>query len=551
MGWKDEDLSKPQVLVECTYGYSHPGSAHLEDVSKRVEASVNASGGKAACFFTTDICDGIAQGHEGMNYSLLSREFLAGMVEIHAKAEGLDGMVLISSCDKSVPAHLMAAARLDLPTIHVPGGCMLPGPEMLTLEMVGSYYSLWKKGRVSEAELKLKQKQACPTCGACAFMGTACTMQVMSEALGLALPTSALIPVTSEDLGTLAEKSGERVVGLIEENLGPSKILKKEAFENAIMVHSAIGGSTNVVLHLAAIAREVGVKIGPKEFNDLQRDIPLLADVRPSGKYPSTFFRPAGGVYKIMREIGEHLCLDALTVTGKTVGENLRELEAEGYFEKSDGYLMEHGLRPEEIIRPLDAPVKRLGAIAVLQGNLAPEGAIVKQTAVDSAMFSHLGKARVFDREEDALKAVQDGRVKPGSTVIVRYEGPKACGMPEMFYLTEAIASDPELNQTTALVTDGRFSGASRGPCVAHVSPEAAEGGPIAVVEDGDLIKIDIKRRRLDIVDTRGKRLTESVIRKRLRRWKRPKTRYERGVLGVFTRLTTSAAKGAYIQVQE
>jgi len=383
-------------------------------------------------------------------------------------------------------------------------------------------------------------------------MGTACTMQITSEALGLALPTSSLIPVTSEDLTILAKKTGERVMGLIEENIKPSKILKKENFENAIMIHSAVGGSTNAVLHITAIAKEAGFKITPKKFDELQKDIPLLVDIRPSGKYPSTFFRSAGGVYRIVREIKEYLCLDALTVTGKTVGENLHGLEDKKYFEKSSSYLTKYRLRPKDVIRPLNTPVKKLGTIAILKGNLAPEGALIKQTALDPAMFFHIGKARVFDCEEDALKAIQKGEIKPGSTVIVRYQGPKGSGMPEMFYLTEAVASDDELNRTAALITDGRFSGASRGPCVGHVSPEAVEGGPIAIVEDEDLIRIDLQRRRLDIIGMKGNKLTckkevEDVIRKRLRRWRKPKARYKRGVLGLFTRFAASGMKGAYI----
>jgi dihydroxyacid dehydratase (EC 4.2.1.9) len=553
MDWSEEDLEKPQILVESTYGQSHPGSFHLDLLVGEVDKGVWESGMKPANSYATDICDGIAQGHDGMNFSLASREIIADMVEIHATAEPYDGLVLISSCDKAIPAHLIAAARLDMPTIHVPGGSMITGFGGLTLEQVGTFAADYERGKMSADEYRFYKLNVCPSCGACQFMGTASTHQVLAEALGLALPGSALIPTSFNTLGKMARKAGKQIKYLIENNITARTILTREAFINAIIVHAAIGGSTNALLHLPAVAHEVGIELEPEVFDEINRRIPYLADVKPSGKYPTEYFYYAGGVPAVMRELKGYLNLNVMTVTGKTLGENLKDLEDSGYFKLSAGYLSKFGLKREDVIRPIDNPIQSNGSIAILKGNLAPDGAVVKHSAVSKDMLVHKGQARVFDSEEDALNAIIKRTVKPGDVIIVRYEGPKGSGMPEMFYATEALASDPELVSTTALVTDGRFSGASRGPCIGHVSPEAAEGGPIALIEDGDIILIDIPGRMLDIVGINGKELlpedVERILVERKNKWIKPESRFKSGVLGVYSKLAVSAMKGGYMEI--
>lgn len=393
------------------------------------------------------------------------------------------------------------------------------------------------------------QRNACPTVGCCSFMGTANTMQAMSEALGLAMPTSASMPAFMNDIKQNAEACGRRIVQMLDEGMKTRDILTRDSFENAIMVHAAIGGSTNALLHLPTIAREVGIKLHPVLWDELNRKIPFLLNVRPSGTYPAIFFWYAGGVQGIIREIKDHLHLDAMTVTGRTLGENLEELEKRHYFDKVKRYLVNYRLSAEDIIAPADNPIGE-GALAILQGNLAPSHAVVKYSAVPREMFKHMGPAVVFKNDKDTFDAIVGGKIKKGSVIVIRYVGPKGCGMPEMFYPTEALASSPELHDTTALVTDGRFSGASRGPCVGYVSPEAMEGGPIAIVEKDDLIEIDIPGRGLNLVGVKGKRedneIMEAIIRERLAKWKKPPEKYW-GVLGLYTRLATSAMDGGYM----
>ncbi len=550
MDWTIEDLGKPQIIVESTYGYAHPGSIHLDKVSRAVGLGVFEKGGKPSYFYASDMCDGVAQGHEGMNFSLVSREIIAYMVEIHALSSPFDGLVLVSSCDKSMPAHLIAAMRIDMPTVIVPGGVMAEGPGMVTLEQVGTFHSMLKRGEISTEEYLSKTRSSCPTCGACAFMGTANTMQVMAEALGLALPTSAVHPAYLNSFYRLAREAGKRVVELVEENLTPSRIVTRNSIENAVMIHSAIGGSTNALLHIPAIAREAGVNVGIDLFDELHREIPFLLNCRPSGRYPTSLFWYAGGVQAVIRELKDYLHMDELTVTGKTLEENLKELESSGFFEKSAEYLKNYELNVRDVLASVNEPLSREGAIAVLRGNLAPDGAVVKKIAVDPQMLVHKGSAKVFDSQEEALKAIFDGEIARGDVVVIRYAGPKGLGMPEMFYVTEAIASNEELSRTVALVTDGRFSGASRGPCIGHVSPEAAEGGPIAFLEDEDLVEIDIPERKLNIVGLKGSEAEneeiEAVLKERAKEW-RPKKRFTRGVLALYTSTATSPSKGGYI----
>lgn len=446
MGWSEEDLEKPQIFLQSTWGESHPGSVHLLELVSEAERELIKLGARPAKYTTTDICDGIAQGHDGMNYSLLSREMICNMIEIQASAAPFDGGLFFASCDKGLPAHLKAIARLNMPSIIVPGGVMKAGPNMLTLEQVGTYGAMLKRGQITPEQFRKIQKDACPSCGACSFMGTAVTMQVMAEALGIALPGTAAIPAFSGELKAAVRCAAARLMAIVECNLKPSDIMTKKAFENAIMVHAAIAGSTNALLHLPAVAHELGITIEPELFDRLHRIVPYIVNVRPSGYYPAEYFWYAGGVPAVMEEIRELLHLDQLTVTGKTVGENLDELKSGGYYENCHKYLARLGLKKEDIIRPLNNPLQPQGAIAVLKGNLAPEGAVVKHSAVAKNMLRVTLTARPFDSEEEAFAAVINGRVKPGDAVIIRYEGPRGSGMPEMFYTTEAIASDPELS---------------------------------------------------------------------------------------------------------
>ena len=551
-GWKIDELSKPQIIVESSYGHSHPGSAHLDKLGDEAGIGIKEKGGRAANYFVTDICDGEAQGHDGMNYSLVSRDIMAAMMEIHVKATPFDAGVFIASCDKSVPAHLMAIARLDMPAIFMPGGIMKAGPNLLTLEQIGTYSAQYERKEITEEQFMVYKRDACPDCGACSFMGTASTMQVMAEALGIALPGSALIPAHLPELKETTRKAGEHALGLAKEELKPSDIMTIQAFENAIMVHAAIAGSSNSLLHLPAIAHELGIQLSPDLFDKIHRKIPYLLNIRPSGFWPGEYFWYAGGVPAIMEEIKEFHHLDVMTVTGKTLEENLKDLQLNGFYENCHKYLPTLGVKVGDIIKPLHTPIKAQGAIAILKGNLAPEGAVVKHSAISPRLMQVTLKARVFDCEENAIEAVLQKKIHPGEAVFIRYEGPKGSGMPEMFYTTEAIASDPELVETIALITDGRFSGATRGPAIGHVSPEASEGGPIALVENDDLIRIDIPARTLDIIGTdsieRSVEEIEKILSERRAHWIKPESQYKKGILDIYTHNSVSPMKGAYME---
>lgn len=548
MGWTEEDLEKPQILVESTFGDSHPGSAHLFELVNLAAQGVQEAGGKAARYFATDICDGMAQGHDGINYSLASRDAICNLIEIHERATTFDAGVFIASCDKAVPAHLMAIGRTNLPTVMVTGGVMDAGPGLLTLEQIGMYSAMCARGEISEEKFKWYKHHACPSCGACSFMGTASTMQIMAESLGLMLPGTALLPAMCEDLRTAAERAGRQAMFLAEKNLRPHDMVTMESFENAIMVHAAISGSTNALMHIPAIAHEFGIDLDADTFDRMHRGAHYLLDIRPAGRFPAQYFYYAGGVPRVMEEIKSMLDLDAMTVTGKTLGENLEELQKSGYYEKCDEYLKKTGLARTDVIRSFEKPIGSDGTIAVLRGNLAPEGAVIKHSAVPKKMHHALLRAHPFDCEEDAIDAILKHRIQPGDAVFIRYEGPRGSGMPEMFYTTEAISSDPELSASIALITDGRFSGASKGPAIGHVSPEAAQGGPIALAEEGDLILIDVKTRKLEIVGVAGEEKTpeemDAILKERKKAWKKRPSRYDSGVLSVYTRLAASPMKG-------
>lgn len=553
MGWSVEDLEKPQILVESTFGDSHPGSAHLFDFVNLACEGVKQAGGRAARYFATDICDGMAQGHDGINFSLASRDAICNLIEIHERATTFDAGVFVASCDKAVPAHLMAIGRTNLPVVMVTGGVMDAGPDLLTLEQIGMYSAMCQRGEISQEQFMYYKHNACPSCGACSFMGTASTMQIMAEALGLMLPGSALMPAMCEDLKDVALRAGRQAMFLAKEELRPRDMVTLKSFENAIMVHAAISGSTNAMMHIPAIAQEFGVELDADTFDRMHRGAHYLLDIRPAGRWPAQYFYYAGGVPRVMEEIKSMLHLDVMTVTGKTLGENLEELKQSGYYEKCDEYLAKTGCKRTDIIRSFEKPIGTNGTIAVLRGNLAPEGAVIKHSAVPKAMHKALLKARPFDCEEEAIEAILTHKIQPGDAVFIRYEGPKGSGMPEMFYTTEAISSDPELSASIALITDGRFSGASKGPAIGHVSPEAAQGGPIALVEEEDLILIDVAERRLEIVGVEGEEKTpqemEKILAQRKANWKPKTPRYQEGVLGVYTALAESPMKGGRMKL--
>lgn len=558
-GWKKEDLSKTQVMIESTFGDSHPGSGHLDVLVEEVRKGIDEAGGHGARYYCTDICDGESQGTDGINYSLVSREMIANMIEIHANATPFDAGVYLASCDKGMPGNLIGLARVNIPSIVVPGGTMNAGPEMLTLEQLGMYSAKYQRGEIDEEKLNWAKCNACPSCGACSFIGTASTMQIMAEALGLALPGSALMPATSPDLLEFAREAGAQAVKLASlPNMRPSDIVTRESFENAILVHAAVSGSTNCLLHIPAIAHEFGIEITGDTFDRLHRNARYLLDVRPAGRWPAECFYYAGGVPAIMEEIREHLHLDVMTVTGKTLGENLDELKENGFYERCDKWLQEFNARydvnltKEDIIRSYDNAIGTDGSIAVLRGNLAPEGAVIKHTACPKEMFQAVLRARPFDSEEECLDAVLKHKVKKGDAVFIRYEGPKGSGMPEMFYTSEAISSDKELGRSIALITDGRFSGASTGPVIGHCSPEAVDGGPIALVEDGDLIEIDVPARKLNIIGINDERKSmeeiDAVLIERRKKLKQHKPKYKNGVLRLFSQHAASPMKGAYLE---
>lgn len=551
MNWTEEDLGKPQVLVESAYGMGHPGTFHFRPLIEEVSNGVFEAGGKPGVFYASDICDGVVQAHAGMSYSLVSRDVQAALIEIHALGHPHDGMVLISGNDKSVPAHLVAIARCDLPAIHVPGGTQLNAPNYVTSDQLWGMGAAVERGEMPHADLELHQRGACPSCGACQFMGSASTGQVVAEALGLALPGSALMPVALTRHLRVARAAGKQILRLIEQDLRPSKILTHEAFENAIMLHAAVGGSTNMLLHLPAIAREVGLDVTIDDFDRIHRQVPVLANAKTTGKYPVEYLWYAGGVPAVMLELRDMLHLDCLTVTGKTLGENLREIEDSTFFFETRGYLANVRVSQEEVIRPRKDPFGPEGGVAVLRGNLAPGGAVIKHFSVPREMHVHIGPARVFDTEDRAVEALLRRDIKPGDVVVIRYEGPRANGMPEMYYATAIIAASKELSATCAVITDGRYSGAAKGPAVGHVTPEALDGGPIALIEEGDLVEINVPERRLAITGTQARSMTPSevdqILSERSARWTRPKARHTRGILSLYSRVAASPTDGAYL----
>jgi len=529
LGVTDEDLGKPFIGIANSFTELVPGHMHLDKLVEYVKAGVRAAGGVPFEFNTIAICDGLAMGHEGMHYSLPSRELIADSVEVMAEAYRFDGLVLLTNCDKITPGMIMAAARLNIPAIVVTGGPMLSGrygrrrvDVTAIFEAIGEYSA----GKISLEDLRALEDYAFPGCGSCNGMYTANTMACVAESLGLSLPGCATALAVSSKKLRIAKRSGERIVEMVKENLKPSDILTRKAFENAIAVDMALGGSTNAVLHIKAIAEEAGIDLPLKIFDETARRVPHICDMRPSGPHDLEELDAAGGIPAVMSVLRDKLYLDALTVTGKTVGENIRDAV----------------VYDSEVIRPLDKPVHSEGGIAVLFGNLAPNGAVTKVTAISQRMLVHKGPARVFDSEEDAMRAILNREINSGDVIVIRYEGPKGGpGMREMLSPTAAVAG-MGLSESVALITDGRFSGATRGPCIGHVSPEAAEGGPIAALKDGDIISIDIPARRLDV------ELSNEEIKKRLSTWKPRPPKIFKGYLRRYWYLVQSADRGGTLR---
>jgi len=530
LGLTDEEIGRPMIGIANSANEVIPGHLHLHQLSDAVKAGVRMAGGTPLEFFTIGICDGIIMGHEGMKYSLSSRELIADSIESMAMAYPFDGLVLIPNCDKIIPGMMMAAARLNIPTILVSGGPMLAGEfqgreiDLITVfESVGKV----KVGEMTEKDLKEVEGCACPGVGSCAGMFTANSMNCLAEVLGLALPYNGTIPAVFAERIRLGKKSGIQIMELIKKNVTPSKILTEKAFENAVTVDMAFGGSTNTSLHLPAIAREAGIKLSLQTFNKISGKTPHLCNMSPGGPYHIQDLHHAGGIPALMKELsrGGLIHQGPLTVTGKSVEGNLKGKK----------------IFNPEVIRPLERPYHPTGGLAVLFGNLAPGGAVVKQSAVDEAMLKHRGPARVFDSEEEAIKVILDGKIKKDEVVVIRYEGPKGGpGMREMLGPTSAIVGVGR-DRDVALLTDGRFSGGSRGAAIGHISPEAAEGGPIAAVRNGDQIEIDIPGKKLNLL------ISNEELEKRLSQWKPPKRKLK-GYLKRYARLVTSANTGATFQ---
>ena len=533
-GWDDTDILKPQIMVESVYGDSHPGSTHLNQVVEQAVYGVYEKGGKPAKYYATDICDGCAQGHDGMNVVLASREAIANMVEVHASAVPWDGMILASSCDKSIPAHLKAAARMNIPTIFMPGGSMRPGPNMTTSLVAGDISLRQKrKDAITEQEIRDYKLTGCPSVGACTFLGTASTMQCMAEALGLTLPGAALVPATMRDILQYARYAGRKIMELVEKQITARKVITESSIRNAIKACLAMSGSTNAVMHLTAIAHEAQIDMDVvSEFDSLSRTTPQLAKMNPACKYNIVDFYKDGGVPRLMENLQTLLDTGVMTVTGQTLAENIK---THHYLYPATG-LVNH---------TLDDPFGYSGGVAVLRGNLAPDTGVTKPGAFDKSLHHFEGEAICFDSEEEAEEAILAGKVHEGHVVVIRYEGPKGGpGMREMYKAMKYLYGRG-LSKSTALITDGRFSGTNNGCFVGHISPEAAEGGPIAIVKDGDRVCIDIESRRLDLL------VPQEEIEARLKEWKRPTPKFTRGWLGLYCKLAASGSKGAIMDLNK
>ena len=531
MGYTDEELKRPLVGIANSANDIIPGHVELDRIVRAVKAGVRMAGGTPIAFGTIGICDGIAMNHIGMKYSLASRELIADSIEVMAIAHAFDAMVMVTNCDKIVPGMLMASARLNLPTIVVSGGPMLAGTlHGRTIDLISVFEGVGavKSGKMDEAELADIEDCACPTCGSCAGMFTANSMNCLTEAIGMGLPGNGTIPAVMAARTRLAKEAGMNVVKLLKRRITPRKIMTEKAFANAMAVDMALGCSTNTVLHLMAIAHEAGVKIDLDVLNRVSEKVPHLCSLSPAGKHHLEDLDRAGGVGAVMKELCRKRLIhtDCLTVTGQSVKENIAHSR----------------VTDKGVIRPLERPYHQQGGLAVLFGNMAPSGCVVKQSAVVRKMLRHEGPARVFDSEEEATSAIMGDKIRKGDVVVIRYEGPKGGpGMREMLMPTSAIAG-MGLDADVALITDGRFSGGTRGAAIGHVSPEAMEGGAIAAVKDGDRVSIDIPKKRITL------KVPDTEIETRLSRWRRPRAKISKGYMARYARMVSSGGEGAVVR---
>ena len=533
LGMTEEEMRKPLVGIVSSYNEIVPGHMNLDKIVDAVKLGVAMAGGTPVVFPAIAVCDGIAMGHIGMKYSLVTRDLIADSTECMALAHQFDALVMVPNCDKNVPGLLMAAARINVPTVFVSGGPMLAGHVKghktslsSMFEAVGAYAA----GNMSEEDVKEFENKACPTCGSCSGMYTANSMNCLTEVLGMGLKGNGTIPAVYSERIKLAKHAGMKVMEMYEKNIRPRDIMTKEAFMNALTMDMALGCSTNSMLHLPAIAHEAGVELNVDIANEISARTPNLCHLAPAGPTYIEDLNEAGGIYAVMKEISKKglLNLDCMTVTGRTVGENIKDCVS----------------RNPEVIRPVENPYSQTGGIAILKGNLAPDSAVVKRSAVAPEMLKHEGPARVFDCEEDAIDAIKNGRIVAGDVVVIRYEGPKGGpGMREMLNPTSAIAG-MGLGSTVALITDGRFSGASRGASIGHASPEAAVGGPIALVEEGDIISIDIDNHELNVL------VSDQEMEARKAKWQPRTPQITTGYLARYASLVTSADRGAVLQVK-
>lgn len=530
IGLTDEEIGKPLVGIVSSKNDIVPGHMNIDKVVEAVKQGVAMAGGVPLVFPAIAVCDGIAMGHEGMKYSLVTRELIADSTEAMAKAHALDALVMVPNCDKNVPGLLMAAARVNVPTVFVSGGPMLAGivdGKKVSYSTVSEAVSRYKVGEIDEEKLSEYENKACPTCGSCSGMFTANSMNCLTEVLGMALKGNGTIPAVYSERIRLGKLAGMAVMDMYRKNIRPRDIMTQEAFENALTVDMALGCSTNSMLHLPAIAHECGIDLHLDIANGISAKTPNLCHLAPAGDHFIEELNEAGGVYAVMHELTklDLLHTDLMTCTGKTVGENIANCE----------------IKNTEIIRTVDNPYSKTGGIAVLKGNLAPDGCVVKRSAVAPEMMHHSGKARVFDCEEDALNAIYDGKINPGEVVIIRYEGPKGGpGMREMLNPTSAIMGSG-LGNCVALITDGRFSGATRGAAIGHVSPEAAVGGNIALIEEGDIVEIDIPANTINV------HVSDEVLEERRRNWKPRAPRITTGYLSRYAKLVSSGCTGAVL----
>ncbi|MBO6137048.1 MAG: dihydroxy-acid dehydratase [Lachnospiraceae bacterium] len=534
LGFTQEEMEKPMVAIVSSYNEIVPGHMNIDKIVEAVKLGVAEAGGMPVVFPAIAVCDGIAMGHVGMKYSLVTRDLIADSTECMALAHQFDAMVCVPNCDKNVPGLLMAAARVNIPTVFVSGGPMLAGRvhgKKTSLSSMFEAVGAHAAGKIDDAELDYYDQHACPTCGSCSGMYTANSMNCLTEAIGMGLRGNGTIPAVYSERIRLAKHAGNAVMEMYRRNIRPRDIMTKEAFMNALAMDMALGCSTNTMLHIPAIAHEAGVNIDMEIANEVSDRTPNLCHLAPAGRTYMEDLNEAGGIYAVMKELSKKnlLNLDCMTVTGKTVGENIKDAK---------------NLDPETI-RPIDNPFMPNGGIAVLKGNIAPDTGIVKRSAVAPEMMVHEGPARVFDSEDDAITAIYGGKINPGDVVVIRYEGPKGGpGMREMLNPTSAIAG-MGLGESVALITDGRFSGASRGASIGHVSPEAAVGGPIALIEEGDIIKVDIPNNSLNVD------VSDEVMEERKKKWKPREPKVTSGYLSRYAKMVTSGNRGAILEVKE